>query len=447
MAKLTRPLTAIVHDVRRAKADKTDPVKLRLARAKVEKTYPVKLRITYQRAQRYYSTGINVSAEDYQKMNGQRPRSPFAEYKRRNDDLKYRADDLIKSMGSFNFRDFDALFLDAKPGTTDLKTIFNSYIDALNENDKVGTAALYKNTIQSLIKYRPECRITDITKEWLEGYEAWMLLPSNHPDSKARSTTIISMYVRNLRHIINESIENKLFRKQDYPFGKKGYVIPEGNNEKLALAKTDMMKIFQYNPPVYAPDENQYQRAYRQGMWAARAYFSFSYLGNGMNFTDIALLKNSNISGDQIIYYRAKTTPRRKKPKPIKVQMTDQIKHIMKVLNENNDGLPDSYIFEVLRPGLTPKQQMTVIRGFIKKTNKYLGLIADQIGIERFTTYSARHSFATILRNSGAPTEYIQEAMGHEDLSTTQIYLAGFPEDVKKKWAAVLLDAPHSQET
>jgi integrase/recombinase XerD len=266
-----------------------------------------------------------------------------------------------------------------------------------------------------------------------------MLEPSNHPDKKARSTTIISMYVRNLRHIINEAIDNKLFRKEDYPFGKKGYVIPEGNNDKQALPKEDILKIFDYTPPSVAWEENQYQRAYREGVWAARAYFCFSYLANGMNFKDMAVLKNSNISGEQIIYYRAKTASRRKKPQPIRVQLADQLRNILKALSEDNDGLPDSYVFKVLKPGLSPKQQMTAIRGFIKKTNKYLGLIADEIGIDRFTTYAARHSFATILRNSGAPTEYIQEALGHEDVSTTQNYLAGFPEEVKKKWAEALL--------
>jgi integrase/recombinase XerD len=424
MAKLTRPSTTIVHDLRRAKAGNA---------------YPVKLRITYQREQRYYSTGINLNEEDYQRMNGQRPRSPFAEYKRRTDNLKYRADDLIKDMESFNFRDFEALFIDAKPGITDLEVVFNNHIASLTANDKVGTAALYKNTIQSLIKYKPGSRITDISKEWLEGYEAWMLAPANHPDKKARSTTIISMYVRNLRHILNEAIDNKLFRKEDYPFGKKGYAIPEGNNEKLALAKEDIMKIVKYKLPERVSGENQYQRAYRRGVRAARAYFCFSYLANGMNFKDMALLKNSNISGDQIIYYRSKTTGRRKKPQPIRVQLTATLKRIMGALNAGNDGLPDSYIFKVLKPGLTPKQQMTAIRGFIKKTNKYLGLIADEVGIERFTTYAARHSFATILRNSGAPTEYIQEALGHEDVSTTQNYLAGFPAEERKKWAKVLL--------
>lgn len=46
--------------------------------------------------------------------------------------------------------------------------------------------------------------------------------------------------------------------------------------------------------------------------------------------------------------------------------------------------------------------------------------------IKPITTYYARHSFATILKRSGASTEFISDALGHSDLKTTKNYLAGF---------------------
>jgi integrase/recombinase XerD len=36
-------------------------------------------------------------------------------------------------------------------------------------------------------------------------------------------------------------------------------------------------------------------------------FWTFSYLGNGMNFKDIAMLKYSNVQGDNIKFYRSKT--------------------------------------------------------------------------------------------------------------------------------------------
>ena len=41
-------------------------------------------------------------------------------------------------------------------------------------------------------------------------------------------------------------------------------------------------------------------------------------------------------------------------------------------------------------------------------------------------TYTARHSFATVLKRSGVNISIISEALGHTNLSTTQYYLDSF---------------------
>lgn len=54
-------------------------------------------------------------------------------------------------------------------------------------------------------------------------------------------------------------------------------------------------------------------------------------------------------------------------------------------------------------------------------------VLASELEIEaNITTYVARHSFATVLKNSGVNISLISEMLGHTDLKTTQIYLDSF---------------------
>jgi integrase len=73
--------------------------------------------------------------------------------------------------------------------------------------------------------------------------------------------------------------------------------------------------------------------------------------------------------------------------------------------------------------------------------NKYIKRIAKNVGIkENISTYSARHSFATVLKRSGINLSFISEALGHSNMKTTESYLDSFEDDTRKANAMKLLD-------
>ncbi|MBV3842088.1 tyrosine-type recombinase/integrase, partial [Bacteroides xylanisolvens] len=72
------------------------------------------------------------------------------------------------------------------------------------------------------------------------------------------------------------------------------------------------------------------------------------------------------------------------------------------------------------------------------KCNRRLKKIAQDIGIFQLTTYTARHSFATVLKRGGAKTSYISESLGHSNLSVTEHYLAYFEKEERIRNAQLL---------
>jgi site-specific recombinase XerD len=75
-----------------------------------------------------------------------------------------------------------------------------------------------------------------------------------------------------------------------------------------------------------------------------------------------------------------------------------------------------------------------------KMVNKYMKRIVDNLGLDKkITTYTARHTFSTILKRSGVGIQNISEALGHSSVNTTKAYLDSFDDGSKKEMAEKLL--------
>ena len=88
---------------------------------------------------------------------------------------------------------------------------------------------------------------------------------------------------------------------------------------------------------------------------------------------------------------------------------------------------------------IDPKKEKALVKQFTKTTNKYIKRIATACEINKeVSTYTARHSFATVLKRSKAPISFISEALGHSSQKTTQTYLDSFEEEAKRQWSEQL---------
>lgn len=382
--------------------------------------YPVKIRVTHERRSKYFETGVNLSKTDFEKLSAKRISAELNKIRVDLDEAENKANQLIKEIKPFNFPIFEQRFKQKTYDSAFIETLYDEIIAKLRLQDRIGTADNYQRSINALKAFKDGIRFEDVNEVFLYSFEKWML-------DKGRSITTVGIYLRTLRAVFNEAIYRKLISSEYYPFSKRRYLMPTGKNVKKALPLAEIGKIFHYEPKT-----DQEARA--------KAFWLFSYFANGMNMTDIANLKFKNISGEFINFERAKTIrSMRSNPKVISVYITDELKAIIKKWG-NWDDSKDNYIFPILSLNLTSSQQRERIKDFIWRVNKSLKAIAQDIGLDKtLTTYTARHSFSTVLKRSGASIEFISESLGHSSVKTTSFYLDSFEDDRKKEFAKSLM--------
>ena len=287
-----------------------------------------------------------------------------------------------------------------------VKQFYQELIEQYKANEKCGNRLIYKSSYNSINVFTNgnlEIPFSAIDVAWLNKYEKWLR-------SKGNKETTMSLMFRTLRSAYNKAIESKCARKSDYPFNDYRISKFDVSTEKRAIAKADVLK---FSTVVHSIGKQQYVQL-------SKDIFIFSYLCGGINFTDIAnLTKDNIIEGKRLHYIRQKTG------KLIKLGLSEEALKIIKRYAVESKG----YLFPILNAQLhkTPLQKQNRIHKMLGKVNKNLKLLAAQLGVEaNLTTYVARHSFASVLKKSGVNIALISEALGHSDLTTTQIYLDSF---------------------
>lgn len=397
------------------------------AKAFIDKYHPQKnkkcaisIRVTFQRKKRYYPTGLDIYPKDFERITNAKRRSEADNYiYKKIQYFESKTNEVIDKLPVFTFEQFENLFYENRGAVDSIKFALEKYAKGLREEKRIGTAVTCEAAAKSIESFKAGLKFADITKSFLIKYENWML-------GNGKSKTTVGIYLRALRTVFNMAKIDSIL----YPFGdeRKGkYSIPASKNIKKALTTENIAKIYHYEANTETLEA------------MAKDYWIFLYLSNGMNVKDFALLKRKNIVGNLLKFERAKTKRTRKESKTIEVSLKPQQLEIMKKWGQPSLS-PESYIFPHLQKEMTAEREREITQQLTKNINNYMKKIAKKLGIDMpVTTYTARHSFATILKRSGANVSFISDALGHSNVSTTDSYLSGFEEEAIHKTTDALI--------
>lgn len=379
--------------------------------------YRVRIRVFYKGKYIEYSTDNKLNTEDWQKLpatDDKQLKKIRQEIQSKFETIKNKVEELIYSK-SFSF---EALNLRLQGNNDEsLNSLLKQKIADLAKEDRYGSVSYYTNISKAVERYKGEkISFETVNVIWLKGFERFLL-------SEDKTFATIGMYIRGIRAIVNTAKEKGIVKDFNYPFGKNKYEIPTGEGRKLALTVQQIGTIMNYT------DGNPVTEKYRD-LWV------FSYLANGMNFTDMLRLKYSDIIDGDIVWYRQKTLHTNRHKKPIQAYLTPEMQAIIKRWGVVATG--DNYIFPYLTDEMDTKRQMQVVADIVRRVNRKMKYIGVQTKTGKISTYTARHSFATVLKRSGANVAYISESLGHSDLKTTENYLASFEQSERAKNAALL---------
>ncbi len=280
--------------------------------------------------------------------------------------------------------------------------LFFSFMeDTVEHLIDLGQFTTAKNYISS---YRSFCTFTKnynldfigFASDLIEKYEAMMKL------RKVKSNTS-AFYLRNLRAVYYKAVDQEL-TSDKRPFRRvftgtvKTMKRAISAKEILAIKSLDLSK--------------------RPSLDFARDAFLFSFYGRGMSMIDVAHVTSADIRGGYLFYHRSKTE------QPLKVKVIPQMQAIIN--KYKSDNAP--YLLPLIKnKGCQEDKEYDASIRRINNNLKKIAKLAD-ISIP-LSTYVARHSWASIGKTKNLPIAVISDSLGHDSLSTTEIYLKSIDQD------------------
>ena len=380
----------------------------------------IKLRITFNRIPRLYSIGESeptlLKKEEFINRRTKKAIEAFE----RADKASQCAKSIIDELGAnFTFDKFYDQYYEriysVPKDTTLFKVIADEYIALPRHAYK--TKKGYKTAVAWFLSYRPDLKIDDITIELISE-----IIRESRND---KSENTIRIYLRSLRAIFNYGIA-KRYTSRQCPFKSiPGISFTSIAREKAAL-DDDLLKAFiKYKPKN---DKESF----------AKDFFVLTLNLYGANVIDILSLRNKNIENGEVSFIRHKTT---KSGKKISFPLEKVAENLLNKYGRIDPSKPDDYILPYLAGRDAEPTLSNTVHAFTHKINKGLKSISDNLGTQKITTYTARHTVGSLFMAGQMTAEQAQKFFGHTSSKTTETYMNSITTSVKKKASSIIESA------
>ncbi len=303
--------------------------------------------------------------------------------------------------------------VERKNAKDDLRLYIPEVIGMLKREGKFPAMHVYACTLRSYEKFCAEERhpknttaslsMQEIfTPERLKEYEDWLAGQQSSPNT-------ISTYMRTLQAVYNRWMSPGIEGYNPVLF-KDVYTKVESRT-KRALTAEQMEQLRNTDFSVLTLRQQQ-----------VLTYFLLMFMLRGMPFVDLAHLRKSDLRNRRITYRRHKTG---------KLMVVDVPPDAMRLLQKYRDKTDSEYLFPLLHGGLFMEEHHHRYQETLRHFNRELARLMKQLlpGVS-VSSYTARHTWATLAYHSGVPVGLISQSLGHSSIRVTMTYLKPFDAEV-----------------
>lgn len=256
-----------------------------------------------------------------------------------------------------------------------------------------GTANNYRAALRSFRRFSngEDIMLEAVDHVLMEDYQSYLEQRGLTPNS-------ISFYMRILRAVYNHAVEEGLTQDRR-PF--RSVFTGLEKTVKRAISLPDIKHI------------KSLELSSRPGLEFARDMFLFLFYCRGMSFIDAAFLKKTDVRNGILSYRRHKTG------QLLHIKIVDKISELI----ERYFNKESPYLLPIIT--VPDKDARTQYESALRRINNALKTIASMVNLQiTLTTYVSRHAWATIAKSKNISVNVISDALGHDSILTTQIYLA-----------------------
>lgn len=290
-------------------------------------------------------------------------------------------------------------------------------IEELKLEERFGTAHVYWHALRAYTGFvhGGEIFFGALSRRSLKHFE-------NYLRDKLCSWNTVSTYLRALRSVYNRAVDAGFISGEYRLFS--AVFTGVRSEQKRALQADEMHRLLEGGESRVKELSGNVVRA--------RDLLSLMLHLQGMPFADLVHLHRddlrANAAGDIILSCR-----RRKTGTELKVSVTDETMHLINLYRSADPSSP--YLLCFFDRKQTGEEAYREYCRQLRRLNYGLSKLPGSCGLTgvKVSSYTARHTWATLAKYCHVPEEIISEGLGHSSLEVTRTYLKSFDGDELEK--------------